>query len=282
MSLNRTLQLAGSFNTLGRRLGVAFPVLCLATALILATAVTSELRAGMITVPNGDFETLYKPGTAITGNISADQWNQGVGPDCPLNNTTWVYEFSDSTTGPLADIPGWLGYDRQGWIDLGGTYGRDETTGHLQGSIAAQSPISGALSYLGNGSNWGNQAGALIVSADPLATVDESLIYTLSMMTTGNVTPVVLDLLADGVALTPSSSLDPVGPDLREISRTYDATSLSGHAGESLTIVLGHGRPATGEQNKFDDVSLDAIPEPATLSLLALGALMAVRRSKRR
>lgn len=282
MSLNRTLQLAGAFNTLGRRLGVAFPVLCLATALILGTAVTNELRAGTIPVPNGDFETLYKPGTAITGVVAPGQWNQGVGPDCPLDNTAWVYEFSDSTTGPLADIAGWLGYDRQGWIDNGGSYGRDETTGHLQGSIAAQSPISGALCYLGNGGGWGNQAGALIVSAEPLATVDESLTYTLSMMTLGPCTPVVLDLLAGGVALTPSSSLDPVGPDLREISRTYDATSLSGHAGEPLTIVLGHGRPATGSQNKYDDVSLDAIPEPATLSLLALGSLIAVRRSKRR
>ena len=281
MSLNRTLQLAGSFNTLGRRLGVAFPVLCLATVLILGTAVTNELRAGTITVPNGDFETVYKPGTAITGAVSAGGWSQGVGPDCPIDSG--VYEFSDATTGGVADIPGWLGYDRQGWIDHGGTYGRDQTTGNLQGSIAAQGPLTGVHCYLGNGSDWGNPAGALIVSADPLATVDTGLVYTLSMMTTGGVTPVVLDLLADGVALMPSSSTDPP-PDgnWREISRTYDATSLSGHAGESLTIVLGHGRPAAGTQNKYDDVTLTAIPEPAALLLAAVGLLCRAWYGRRR
>jgi hypothetical protein len=246
----------------------------LAAALILGIAVSNESRAATIPVPNGDFETLYKPGTAITGVIAPGQWNQGVGPDCPLDNTAWVYEFSDATTGALADIPGWIGYDRQGWIDLGGTYGRDQTTGNLQGSVAAQGPLNGVHCYLGNGSDWGNQAGALIVSDAPVATVDSGLIYTLSMMTIGGATPVALELLADGVPLTPSSSISP--PDAgewREFSRTYDATSLSGHDGESLTIVLGHGRPATGTQNRYDDVSLTAIPEPSTLLLAAVGLL---------
>ncbi len=50
-------------------------------------------------------------------------WTQGVGPDCPIDSGQ--YDFSDQTTGGVADIPGWVGYDRASWIDWGGTYGRD-------------------------------------------------------------------------------------------------------------------------------------------------------------
>ncbi len=292
MSLNRTLQLGRSFNTLGRRLGVAFPVLCLATALILGTAVSNELRAGTITVPNADFETLYKPGTAVTGVVSAGGWTLGVGPECPIDSGSGgVYEFSDASTGDFADIAGWIGYDRQGWIDNGGSYGRDQTTGHLQGSISSQfnHTVGGRQCYLANGGGWGNPAGGLIVSDAPLATVQSGLTYTLSMMANGRdggpgATPFVLKLLADGVALTPSSSVQPVlgGGAWLEVSRTYDLASLAGSVGKDLTIVLGVDRGCVGNQTQFDDVSLDAIPEPATLSLLALGSLIAVRRSKRR
>ncbi|NQU21910.1 MAG: PEP-CTERM sorting domain-containing protein [Candidatus Nealsonbacteria bacterium] len=133
------------------------------------------------------------------------------------------------------------------------------------------------MAYLGNGGGWGNPAGALIVSADPLGTVDESLVYTLSMMANGAALPTVLDLLADGVALTPSSSVDPVLSDVwQEYSRTYDATSLAGLDGQSLTIVLGHGRPAAGSQSRYDDVTLNAVPEPSTLLLAAIGLLSLV------
>ena len=230
---------------------------CLVLFVLLAFGMSAKASVVTITVPNGDFETLYKPGTGIPGTVMEGGWSSGVGPDCPIDGGDG-YQFADSSTGTVADIPGWIGYDRQGWVDLGGTYGRDETTGNLQGSVAAQGPLNGVHCYLGNGSNWGNQAGALIVSDAPLATVQSDLTYTLSMMTIGGVTPVVLELLADGVALTPSSSISPphVDGEWREFSRTYDATSLSGHDGESLTILLGHGRPATGTQNRYDDVSL--------------------------
>jgi hypothetical protein len=96
------------------------------------------------------------------------------------------------------------------------------------------------------------------------------LTYTLSMLANGAATPVVLELLADGVALTPSSSEDPVLSDeWQEFSRTYDAASLSGHLGKSLTIRLGVGRGASGTQSHFDAVSLSYVPAPAaTVSLI--------------
>jgi len=240
----------------------------------------------VIPVPNGSFEELYKPGTAIPGLVSPGGWTQGVGPDCPIDSG--VYEFSDNSTGPVADIPGWVGADRDGWIALGGTYGRDQTTGNLQGSVARQAAApDGVQYYLSNGGQWGNPAGGLIVSDAPLATVEAGATYTLSMLANGSATPIVLELLAGGVEVTPTSLVDPVlSGEWQEFSRTYDPASLAGFVGQDLTILLGVGRDAAGTQSHFDSVQLtvlraDIIPEPATLSLLGLGALLALRRRRR-
>ncbi len=237
----------------------------LAAVLILGIAVCNESRADTIPVPNGDFETLYKPGTTIEGNISlapSPGWSQGVGPDVPIApDSPAGYEFDDGTTGDLADILGWIGADRDGWIANGGTYNRDQNSGHLQGSVASQFNFTdgGIQSYLANGGDWGNPAGGLIVSDAPLAVIESNLTYTVSMMANGAATPVTLDLLADGVALTPSSSVDPVlSAEWQEYSRTYDLASLAGSVGKDVTIQLGVGREASGTQSRFDDVSLSS------------------------
>jgi hypothetical protein len=220
-------------------------------------------------VPNGDFELVYKPGTAIAGVVSDGGWTQGVGPDCPIDSGTYI--FSDETTGTVADIPGWIGYDKEGWIALDGTYDRDQTTGNLQGSVARQGNYTpdGLHSYLSNGGGWGNAAGGLIVSDAPLGNVENG-IYTLSMVAQGDATPVVLELLAGGIALTPASSVDPaLTAEWQEFSRTYNSASLAGHIGEPLTIVLGVGRNAIGNQTRFDDVSLLHDSEPLPILPLA-------------
>ena len=93
-------------------------VLIIAAVAILVLAI-GQVQAVTITVPNGDFELIFKPGTAITGNVSDGGWSQGVGPDCPIDGGGYV--FSDRTIGADSDIPGWVGYDRGGWVAGGGT-----------------------------------------------------------------------------------------------------------------------------------------------------------------
>jgi len=209
-----------------------------------------------IPVPNGSFEAIYKPGSATVTADLGEGWTQGLGPDTPMDDG--IATYSDGTTGDAIDIPGWIGADVQGWIDNGGTYGRDTTTGNRQGSVTRQSDApDGLYYYLSNGGGWGNAAGGLIVSEAPLAAIESGLTYTLSVLANGGAAPVVLELLADGVPLMPSASVDPaLTEDWQEFSRTYDASDLAGQAGASLTIRVGVGRGASGGQSHLDAVSL--------------------------
>ena len=234
-------------------------ILTIVAVAILALA-SGQVQAETVTVPNSGFELIYKPGTDILGVVSDGGWTMGVGPACPIDDGQYI--FDDGTTGDVADIPGWLGYDRQGWIDLGGTYGRDETTGNLQGSVTTQGAPQhdGIHCFNVNGGGYGNAAGGLIVSDASLGNV-KAAIYVLSMYVKNAqgapALPRVLDLLADGVVVTPTSSVDPApSGDWQEYTRTYDFTNLSSYIGQAITIVLGVGRGATGAQSHFDNVSL--------------------------
>jgi hypothetical protein len=132
---------------------------------------------------------------------------------------------------------------------------------------------------LANGGDWGNPAGGLIVSDASLGNVEDG-IYTLSMVARGPdgpATPVVLNLLAGGIVLTPTSSVDPVlSADFQEFSRTYDSASLVDFLGKPLTICLGVSRGASGGQTHFDNVSLildpvSSAPNPPTAVAAAGG-----------
>jgi len=208
-------------------------------------------------VPNHDFETILKPGSAtVTAPLTG--WTQGVGPDCPIDSGQ--YDFSDGTSGSVADIPGWVGHDRDGWLAEGGSYGRDETTGDLQGSVSTGNNHTpgGAHCYLANGAAWGNPAGGLITSSASLGNIESNATYVLSMYAKGSATPVVFELLADGVTVTPTSSVDPtLTGGHQEFRRVYDVGDLAGHAGQAITIVLGLGRDAESAQSQFDDVAVE-------------------------
>jgi hypothetical protein len=233
-----------------------------------------QVNPNMIPVPNGSFEEIYKPGsTTITADIGGG-WTNGVGPNTPMNGDQ-IATYSDETTGNAVDIPGWINVP-----DWPPSY--DWPVGC--GSVAKQTtPPDGDHYYTANGSNWGNSQGGAIESDAPLARIESGLAYTVAMLANGPVTPVVLELLADGEPLTPSSSVDPNAPyEWEEFSRTYDTASLADHVGKSLTIRVGFGPDAVGTQSHIDAVSLSFVaeePEPSVSLIedfdsLAVGSSM--------
>jgi hypothetical protein len=241
----------------------------------------AQVQAASIYVPNGSFETLYKPGSTTITADTGGGWTHGVGPNAQVEGA--VATYSDATTGTAVDIPGWVNAGG-GWLP---PYGW--TSG--SGSVARQSPaLDGLYSYLTNGTDWGCAYGGAIESAGALATLVSGESYTLSMSVityAGNapaVVPVTLELLANGVALTPTSAAGSSSPlDVwNTYSNTYDAASLTGAIGKSLTIRVGWAIGASGGQSQLDNVQLtsSAIPEPTAALLGGLGLLSLLRRRR--
>ena len=190
--------------------------------------------------------------------------------------------FSDASTSTTVDVPGWV--TATGWLPA------YDNPANRSGSVAAQNAAAHGTNYfLSNGSSWGNNNGGAIESAASLGLVASDESYTLSMFVNDNEAPPLsgrtLDLLANGVVLTPSSftGTPGVAGTWNEFTNTYDAASLAAVVGQNLTIRVGWAAGATGAQSELDNVTLSsvsAVPEPSALSLLALGALGLVRRKR--
>jgi hypothetical protein len=88
-----------------------------------------------------------------------------------------------------------------------------------------------------------------------------------------------VQLWAGGELLAEESSLTPAAGTFDTSVVTYLASAGSPLLGQPLEIRL----VSSGNQINFDDVRLDAIPEPGTLALLGLGlGLLAGGRRLRR
>jgi len=213
---------------------------------------TPAVKTVSVRIPNGAFDMIYKPGqTTITATISG--CTDGIGSAAGVSGT---YNFSDNTSGTVADVPGWIGYDRDGWVNYGGAGTRDRANGNQQGVLQPGGRTSGN-SYNVNGAEWNNRAGGLIVSAAPLGSVQGNATYVLVGYACGKATPFVLRLLADGVEIVPTAATDPKpGDDWQKFSRTYAPGDLAKHVGKAITIVCGLDRDAKGTQIAIDDLSL--------------------------
>jgi hypothetical protein len=208
-----------------------------------------------VRIPNGGFDTIYKPGqTTITGTISG--YTAGVGPATTLSSGG-MFNFSDNTSGILADVPGWIGYDRDGWIKYGGTGPWGTQNSNLQGFLAAGGMKEGGNAFSCNGGNWSCREGGLLVSAAPIGKIQGNATYVLVGYAAGSATPIVFKLLADGVEVTPTSATDPkLSGGWQKFSRTYAPADLAKHVGKEITIACGLGRDAKGEQGSIDNLSL--------------------------
>jgi Family of unknown function (DUF6288) len=203
-------------------------------------------KGGFVT--NGNFQ-MYKPGTGYTVTAAfadGNSYAKGVGDGIVLTRGT--VNYADGSTGTTVDLPGWT--PLQGGNDLQAN-GVDGSTGM---SLYAA---------------WGGDG--RIKSAGSLGIVQERGIYTISAMVGGPDDgpiqgPIAFHLLADGVQLTPTSSVNPTLPNgggLQQISRTYQSSALTGRIGASLTIVLGvENANDAGNRIIFDSVAIEGLGVP--------------------
>lgn len=225
-------------------------------------------QAGAAVVFGGDFQ-MYKPGTgyAVTANFAPSSFARGVGDGITMAGGT--VDYSDGTSGTVADLPGWTG-------PIAGTNTNDLTNNGIGGTTETT-----GLNVFGT---WSGGNGALIESSAPLArpTLGLGQVYEISVMVNGSGGPLTFDLMVDGTVVTPSSALTPTLPtsDWEKFSRTYDSLP----AGD-VTILLGIeklGDDLYGTRTILDDVSFDAVPEPSSTLLLGLGGVALMVRRKRK
>jgi hypothetical protein len=219
-----------------------------ARPLMVACCLATPSLAAVIPVPNGSFEILYQPGSTTITADTGNGWSRGAGPGADMEGD--VATYSDTTTGTEVDIPGWV--NATGWLP---SYAWPSGSGVVSRQFGGQ---DGIYYYAANGTTWTNSNGGAVESDAALATVVSGETYTLSVYFTAGVSDRVLDLLADGVALTPDVSSDTIAGAWTKTTKTYAAASLASHLGKSLKIRVGWAPGAVGTQAKLDNVELSS------------------------
>jgi hypothetical protein len=190
--------------------------------------------------------------------------------------------------------------DDQGW----GYFGNDGYQGSWNVTTADFPGEAPEGENVGWAEGEGYHGGFAQVLTDPDAVLKAGMIYTLIVEVGNGLTSdpfggYQVQLLAGGTPHTPGDGTDYTGavtggtllaeddnlltiPDgtfeTSTVTYTYDPAH-SGLLGEPLQIrLLAY---AASDEVHFDDVRLDAIPEPATLSMLALGGLALLRRRRK-
>jgi hypothetical protein len=243
-------------------------------AATLTALLSSMAQAGNVAIPNAGFETLYKPGsTSITAAIGTG-YTIGIGPGVQVVGGA---TYSDSTTGSNVDVPGWAGNNAtgvQGFAAGGGQF--PAGTPSPSNAVYVQGPAFG-----GTGPNLVTSGGlgALAAGTNYILSIEVGWRNDVSSVAS----PTVVELNANGNALTADASSSPalVQGSFVTYTREYDAASLAGVIGQTMTISFGVGAGVTGQQVEFDSVRLTAVPEPSAVALLglsAVGLLFAVRR----
>jgi hypothetical protein len=224
----------------------------------LAVAVSAQANY----VVNGDFQTMWKPGTGgtVTATV-ADGCYWGI-PGMNIKGGGPA-TYSDGTTGNSVESPGWV-------IAAGSNTNAD----CMQGGAWGGPDGAGDVAFLAFGS-WGGPT--MIESAAPLSVPAGALELSADIYNAGG--PVILNLLVDGVVITPDAASSPalVPTGWVEYTRSYSSIPAG-----NLTIRVGTYKTPEqswgGNRVSIDNVTL--VPEPVTMAFLGLGGLALIRRRK--
>jgi hypothetical protein len=225
---------------------------------------------------NGTFQ-MYKPGTGLTVTADFPAGNNFAGGFEGIVTTVGSLVYSDSSTGQEIVMPGWEtspnGAGGAGLFNRGAGRGLDNNT------------------TLETFAGWGGSNGDLVRT--PAGTVGTVVTdgYILQAEVNGAqsgdpsviLSDIRLDLLADGVVIPPTTVTPPSTADNTWSFwvKTYDPATLASFAGQDLTVEFGTNPTNTaGGRASWDNISLVAVPEPTSASLLLVGGLMAFRRKR--
>lgn len=238
-------------------------------ALRLVVASITAAQAGPITLPlvNADFNTVYKPGsTTVTATSFSGGWGytSSVGSGVLITSNNLYANFTDGTTGTTVDIPGWV------------------STGSLTG---IQQDATSQFHAYSNGKDYNGNGGSLTQTLSGI-TAQPNDIFTLSADLSGPISgcPTTYQLYFAGTEIIAMNPLTwtPAMPTL--FTQQYQFTGTVPTTGDLTVVVLFAAMRdewSGATQTQIDNVVL-AVPEPAALSLLGLGALGFLGRGRRR
>jgi hapalindole biogenesis HpiC1 cyclase-like protein/PEP-CTERM motif-containing protein len=209
---------------------------------------------------------------AQLGPVAVDNYSF----ELPGQGDAQVLGWNGDVAGYPDDIPGWVGEDGSSNSGVENPY---FDGGIYQGTDGLYAGLLGAV----DPSAWNLTDHTIAAGEIFRLTVDASNTYTSSVYPSFKVTLYYDDAGARTVGNSETFTLSTgaggdIGWDTYSID--FDADTMSASIGNKIGIELENATPGDVSWMIMDDVRLDIIPEPATMTLLGLGSLALLKRRR--